>query len=193
MTSSTQTRNASKKELVNGLDVGALKTVAAEVAADPKKGATSWRVATSWKGGTRSDTSVKSCSIGGAVVKKDFTIGVDEPTELLGTNQFPNPQEYLLAALNSCMIVGYVAGCALEGVNLEELRIETSGDIDLRGFLGLDPKVKPGYDGLRYTVFIKSDGTPAQLERVHDAVCRNSPNRFNLSQPIRLDARLVAL
>lgn len=193
MTSSTQTRNASRKALVNGIDVDALKTVAGEVAADPKKGATSWRVATAWKGGTRSDTSVKSCSIGGNVVKKDFTIAVDEPTELLGTNQFPNPQEYLLAALNSCMIVGYVAGCALEGVNLEELRIETSGDIDLRGFLGLDPNIKPGYDGLRYTVYVKSDGTPAQLERVHDSVCRNSPNRFNLSQPIRMDARLVTL
>ena len=193
MTPSTQTRNVPQRGLVNGIDVGALETVAAAIAADPKKGATSWRVSTAWKGGTRSDTSVQSCSIGGSLIKKDFTIPVDEPTELLGTNQFPNPQEYLLAALNACMIVGYAAGCSLEGITLQELRIETSGDIDLRGFLGLDPKIKPGYDGLRYTVYIKSDGTPAQLERVHDAVCRNSPNRFNLSQPIRLDARLVAL
>ena len=31
---------------------------------------------------------------------------------------------------------------------LRELRIETSGEIDLRGFLGLDDSVKPGYDQL---------------------------------------------
>ena len=35
------------------------------------------------------------------------------------------------------MIVGYSAVCALQGIKLEELRIETEGDIDLRGFLGI--------------------------------------------------------
>jgi uncharacterized OsmC-like protein len=189
---STQAANPSQKTVINGIDVEALQQTAAAVAADPKKGGTSWRVATQWMGGTRSDTRVTSCSIGGAVVKKDFTISVDEPVELLGTNRFPNPQEYLLAALNSCMMVGYTAGCALAGITLRELRIETSGNIDLRGFLGLDPTVKPGYDRLQYTVFVKSDGTPAQLERIHDFVCRTSPNRFNLAQPIQLDGRLVA-
>jgi len=28
----------------------------------------------------------------------------------------------------------YVVGCPMEGIELEELRIETEGDIDLRGF-----------------------------------------------------------
>ena len=49
----------------------------------------------------------------GQRVTKDFTIRVDEPYELCGANQFANPQEYLLAALNACMIVGYSAVCAL--------------------------------------------------------------------------------
>lgn len=192
MKTSTATKSESQKSLINGIDVEALKRTAAEVAADRKKGDTSWRVSTEWKGGTRSDTRVTSYAIGGAVVKKNFTISADEPVELLGTNKFPNPQEYLLASLNACMMVGYAAGCSLAGITIEELRIETSGDIDLRGFLGLDPSVKPGYDRLQYTVYVKSDGTPAQLERIHDFVCRTSPNRFNLAQPIALDARLVA-
>jgi uncharacterized OsmC-like protein len=192
MTPSIETTVKNQKDVVNGIDVAALKRTAADIAADPAEGKTSWRVSTSWKGGTRSDTRVTSYAVGKAVVQKDFTISVDEPLELCGTNQFPNPQEYLLAALNACMMVGYTAAFALEGVTLRELRIDSGGDIDLRGFLGIDPAVKPGYDRIQYTVFVKSDATPVQLERIHDTVCRTSPNRFNLSQPIRLDARLVA-
>ena len=192
MTPGIETTVKNQKDVVNGIDIAALKRTAAEIASDPAQGKTNWRVSTWWKGGTRSDTRVTSCAVGKAVVKKDFTISIDEPVELCGTNQFPNPQEYLLAALNACMMVGYTAAFALEGITLRELRIESGGDIDLRGFLGLDPAVKPGYDRIQYTVYVKSDGTPAQLERIHDTVCRTSPNRFNLSQPIRLDARLVA-
>jgi uncharacterized OsmC-like protein len=178
-------------EPVNGIDVAALRRTASAVQADPRQGLTRWSVATTWMGGARSDTRVTAFEIGGKRVAKDFTIPADEPLELCGTNRFANPQELLLAALNACMTVGYVAACALEGITIRELRIETSGDIDLRGFLGLDASVKPGYDELAVTVYLKADATPAQLEHVHDVVCRTSPNRFNVSQPVRLRSRLV--
>jgi hypothetical protein len=79
----------------------------------------------------------------------------DEPVELLGTDTAPNPQEMLMAALNACVMVGYVAGAALRGITLETLELETSGELDLRGFLGIDANVKPGYDSVQYTVRIK--------------------------------------
>lgn len=182
---------ATTPNLINGIDVDALRAKAAAIQADPALGMTRWSVTTRWMGGTRSDTRVTGYEIGGERVQRDFTIQVDEPLELCGTNQFANPQEVLLAALNACMTVGYVAACALEGIVLKGLSIETSGDIDLRGFLGLEEAVKPGYDELVYTVRLQADATPAQLERVHDIVCRTSPNRFNVSQPIALRSRLV--
>ena len=187
----TMNPSTTTPSLVNGIDVDALRAKAAAIQAEPSQGMTRWSVTTRWMGGTRSDTRVTGFELGGGRIARDFTIRVDEPLELCGTNQFANPQEVLLAAMNACMTVGYVAACALEGIVLEELSIETKGDIDLRGFLGLDDSVKPGYDELEYTVDIRADATPAQLERVHDIVCRTSPNRFNLSQPIRLRSRLV--
>ena len=54
----------------------------------------------------------------GKKIGRHFVISIDEPLELCGTNQYPNPQEYLLAATNACMIVGYVAVAALMGVKL---------------------------------------------------------------------------
>ncbi len=176
---------------LNGIDTNLLRDAIEAIANDPTKAQTHWKVTSHWRGGTRSDTHVSHCTIGGQKIARDFTIKVDEPLQLCGTNQYANPQEHLLASLNACMIVGYSACCAHEGVELEELRIETDGDIDLRGFLGLDATVKPGYDQLRYTVHIKGKGTPDQFEKIHRTVMATSPNYFNLSSSVPLKSRLV--
>ncbi len=96
-----------------------------------------------------------------------------------------------MTALNACVMVGYVAGAAAKGITLEKLELETRGELDLRGFLGIDPNVRPGYESLQYTVRIKGDGTPEQFRQIHETVCRTSPNYFNISRPIRLDVELV--
>jgi hypothetical protein len=61
------------------------------------------------------------------------------------------------------MMVGYVAQCAVHGITLESLEIETDGEIDLRGFLGIDPTIRPGYENLSYVVRIKGSGTKEQF------------------------------
>lgn len=178
---------------LNGINMAALRATVEAITKDPSKAMTHWEVTSHWRGGTRSDSRVKRCVIGGQQIDKDFTLKVDEPFQLCGTNQYANPQEYLISALNACMIVGYSAVCAHEGIELEDLRIETEGDIDLRGFLGIDPTVKPGYDQLRYTVHIKGNATPEQFEKVHRTVMSTSPNYFNLASPVSLASRLVVM
>ena len=176
---------------VNGIDVAALTDVIRDVTADPAKGAVQFHVTTAWQGQTRSRTMVESYRLGGQDIPRRFQTVIDEPLELLGTNTAPNPQETLMAALNACMMVGYVVGAAVEGITLEKVEIETRGELDLRGFLGIDPAVRPGYESMQYTVRIKGDGTPEQFAKIHDTVRRTSPNYFNIAQPIRLDATLV--
>ena len=176
---------------VNGIDVQALQGVIGDIKADPAKGKVEFRVTSAWMGQTRSRATVESYRIGGQEVARHFEVNVDEPFELLGQNSAPNPQEMLLTALNACIMVGYVANAAVHGITLEELSIETAGELDLRGFLGIDETVPPGYESIRYTVHIKGNGTPEQFQEIHNTVCRTSPNYFNLSRPIRLDAELV--
>ena len=176
---------------INGIDTDALRGAIEAITQDPAHGMTRWQATTYWTGGARSETRVTTGVIGGQRIAKNFRIHVDEPLELCGTNQHPNPQETLFAALNACMMMGYVACCALEGIELDELRIETEGDIDLRGFLGIDPTVKPGYDQIRYTVHIKGNGTPEQFGKIHRTVMATSPNYFNLANAIPLKSRLV--
>jgi uncharacterized OsmC-like protein len=186
----TTTINTARK-IVNGLDVDALFDLIDNVKQDSANGKTRWRVTTTWQGQTRSRSQVEGFAVGGEQVPRQFSIDIDEPAELGGSNRFANPQEHLIAALNACMTVGYVAQCAVRGIKLESLLIETDGEIDLRGFLGIDPAVPQGYEQLSYTVRIKGNGTRQQFAEVHEAVMATSPNFYNMSRPVVLKPALV--
>jgi uncharacterized OsmC-like protein len=187
---SAQTKTA-EPTVVNGINVDELFTLIDSVKREPAKGKTNWRVTTTWQGQARSRAEVKSYEIGGVNVPRRFSIDIDEPHELGGSNSFANPQEHLIAALNACMTVGYVAQCAVRGITLESLAIETGGEIDLRGFLGIDPAVPPGYENLSYTVRIKGSGTKEQFAEIHEAVMATSPNFYNMSRPVALKPAMV--
>jgi uncharacterized OsmC-like protein len=181
----TQTQN------INGIDLEGLGRMVEEIKNDNTKGFVRFKVATAWKGQTRSEARVKSYVMNGVEIPRQFTIAADEPPELLGQNSAPNPQELLMAAFNACIMVGYVATAAAMGVTLENVEIETDGELNLRGFLGIDPKVKPGYDSIRCRVRLTGNGTREQYQAIHENVLKTSPNYFNVAQPIRVDAALV--
>jgi uncharacterized OsmC-like protein len=176
---------------VNDIDLVALGEVVGAIQADPAQAKASFQVTSRWQGQTRSETTVEAITLGGERIERDFTIVVDEPDELLGTNTAPNPQELLMTAVNACMMVGYVAGAALKGIELDSLEIETRGELDLRGFLGLSDAVPAGYRGIDYDVRIKGNGTPAQFAEIHETVMATSPNYFNMSRPVRMNGNLV--
>jgi uncharacterized OsmC-like protein len=184
-------RKTAEPTVVNGINVDDLFALIDGVRHDAAKAKTNWRVTTTWQGQTRSRAQVEGFGIGGQRVPRRFSIDIDEPRELGGSNRFANPQEHLLAALNACIMVGYVAQCAVRGISLESFEIKTDGEIDLRGFLGIDPTVPAGYENLRYIVRIKGSGTKEQFAEVHEVVMATSPNFYNLSRPVALKATLV--
>jgi uncharacterized OsmC-like protein len=177
--------------VVNGINVDDLFALIDNVKREPAKGKTNWHVTTTWQGQARSRAEIESYEIGEKKVPRRFSIDIDEPRELGGSNSFANPQDHLIAALNACMTVGYVAQCAVRGITVESLAIETAGEIDLRGFLGIDPAVPLGYEKLSYTVRIKGSGTREQFADVHEAVMATSPNFYNLSRPMVLKPTLI--
>jgi len=178
---------------MNGLDLEALGAVVEEIKNDSSKGFARFTVTSSWKGQTRSEARVKSYTINGQEIPRQFSIVADEPFELLGENTAPNPQELLMAAFNACIMVGYVANAAIMGVKMEKVEIETSGELDLRGFLGLDPNVKPGYDSIHYVVRLKGNGSPEQFATIHENVRKTSPNYFNIAAPVHIESEMIVL
>ena len=155
--------------------IGAVKEV-------PERGQTVWKANTSWLGGFASQAQIR-----------DFTIRMDEPPPLGGTNTAPNMVEVVLGAYGCCLTTGYVMNAGLKGIELEGVEIELEGDLDLQGFFGLSDKVSPGYSGIRARVQLKAPGaTPAEVQELHDLVKRTSPVGAILGQPVPIVTELVS-
>ena len=177
-----------QKTIVNDIDLGALQDLVADAEIHPSLG---FQVTTRWDGQFRSESRVGPIRAGnGDLIVRDHVIKADEPEEILGSNEAPNPQELLMAALNACMTVGYVAGASKRGITLSKLEIETKGTLDLRGFFALVDTVPPGYPALEYIVRIAGDGTAEQFQEIHAEVQATSPNYDNLARAIRMEAKL---
>jgi uncharacterized OsmC-like protein len=180
----------STTSIINGIDLKALDETVDAINQDSGKANVQFRVKTDWLGQTRSESTVEGYRIGGEKVARSFKIAADEPFELLGTNEAPNPQELLMSAVNACMMVGYIAQASVRGIRLESCTIETEGELDLRGFLGLDETVPNGYRHVDYTVTMKGDGTAEDYQAIHQAVMATSPNYFNMANPIQMRGTL---
>ena len=176
----------------NGIDVAALQQFAQGVAEsnDASKRSARFNVKTKWEGQTRSVATVNRYSIQGVEYPRHFEIAADEPTEFFGQNTAPNPQELLMAALNACLSVGYAVNAAAMGITIHSLEIETDGELDLRGALGLDENVNPGYDEVTYVVRLNTDAPREKVEELHKVVSKTSANLANFSKAIRMVSKL---
>lgn len=176
----TETTHAAKASFDQPTLVGLINHIKNK----PEAGQTVWKASTQWLGGFRSQAQIR-----------DFTIGMDEPTALGGSNTAPNMVEVVLGAYGCCLTTGYAANAALQGIQLEDIQIELEGDLDLNGFFGLiDPnQCWPGYSNVRAKVTLKAPtATPEQLQALHDAVVKTSPVGSILCRPINVVTELAS-
>jgi uncharacterized OsmC-like protein len=90
----------------------------------------------------------------------DFTI--DEPASLGGTDIGANPVEHLLASLGACQVITYQLWAAKLGVSVDTIEVDVTGELDVHGFFGLDPDVRPGFTSIEVSVRL---GGPESVER----------------------------
>lgn len=106
---------------------------------------------------------------------RQHRITVDEPTALGGTDEGPNPVELVLAALTTCQAITYRVWAMKLGIALESVNVEADGDIDLRGFFGVDDTVRPGYSAVRLRVKLDGPESPERYQELADAVDGHCP------------------
>src|ERR1700677_4671059 len=94
---------------------------------------------------------------------RQFSVTVDEPPSLGGTDAGPNPVELVLAALATCQEITYRAYATALGVPLDSVSVKLDGVLDLRGFFAVDERVRPGFTGVRGTVTLKSSAGKQDL------------------------------
>ena len=177
----------------NGVDVERLVQTIEAIGQDPGIARFTFRAGTSWDGGSTSRAEVASFVHAGQEVPHARThqlIGC-EPDVLLGRDRGPNAVELVLAALGFCYTVGVVYNAAARGYELEEVRYELEGDLDLRNFVGIGDGPRPGFTAIRVKGAIKArNASREELEELCRYVQDTSPVLDIIANPVPVTTTL---
>jgi uncharacterized OsmC-like protein len=162
---------------VNGVNVEQLFQTIDAIKVTPKIAKFKFSAKNQWQGGGHNRTTINEFE--GACQrharKEPFVLDNDEPPVLLGKDIGANPVEQVLHALAGCLTSSLVYHAAARGIKLDEVESTYEGDLDLHGFLGLDPKVRNGYEQLRVTFKVKGDAPPEKLQELVELAQKRSP------------------
>jgi uncharacterized OsmC-like protein len=61
------------------------------------------------------------------------------------------------------------------GIQIHAVESSFEGDLDLRGFLNLDPQIRKGYEGIRVNFKISADVSDGQLQEIVQLGTGHSP------------------
>jgi uncharacterized OsmC-like protein len=181
-------------QTINGVDVNRLVSTIDAIKENPDLARFQFRSETRWDGGARSTTTIDSFHGAGSEHRhaRKHSVPGDEPDVLLGDDSAPNAVETVLAALASCLTVGYAYNAAARGIEIEELRFELEGEIDLHPFLGLSDDPRPGYKSIHVRYWVKSPASRDQLVELCDYVQRTSPVLDVIANRVPVTVDLVA-
>lgn len=119
---------------------------------------------------------------------RNFEMIIDEPKNLKGTDEGPNPVEYVLGALAGCLnVVGHLVAREM-GFQLRGITFELEGDLDPAKFMGKDTTNRAGYEQIRVKVKPDCDAPQEQLEtwlHIIETRCPVSDNISN-STPVQI-------
>ncbi|GAA5063212.1 OsmC family protein [Nocardia callitridis] len=118
---------------------------------------------------------VPEAAVGSAITTGKHTVRVDEPATLGGEGTAPNPVEVYLAALISCQVVTYRFWAQRLGITVDDLAVDAEGDLDVRGFFGLDDTVRAGFQAVRVTVRVSGPETDERYQELQEAVDAHCP------------------
>ena len=134
---------------------------------------------------------VKSENQGGfesKIFARDHTLTADQPFGFRGTNLGFKPSELLLAALAACQEVTWRLYAESLGIDIKNISIELRGTQDLRGFMGLDETIPPGFMEVEGEVRIDSSASATELEELQKLVDNHCPVLDDLTRnlPVKL-------
>jgi len=121
---------------------------------------------------------------------RNFSLQIDEPEQLGGTDEGPNPVELVLAAFGTCQEIIYSAYAAVLNIPLNSINVDVRGTLNLKGFFGLDEKVPAGFEEISYTTSIDSPASSEQLEQLSNIVEKHCPVLDILTRKIPVNGKV---
>lgn len=178
------TKIAPRNRTLNGVDVNALEQTIDAIKGNPEIAKFNFRLSNRWLDGDRNRSTIKEFT--GALEEQRtgvqaFVVDNGEHGVLLGHDEAPNPVEWLLHALVGCMTTTTAYHAAAQGIAIQGIESRLEGDLDLRGFLGLETNVRKGYSAIRVNMRIKTAASAEAMKSivamspVLDVVSRSVP------------------
>ena len=178
------------KEMTNGVDVGQVMDLISAIESDSEYAKFQFRATNQWVDGGQTRSRIKDFYAGNAedtTRKQAFVLDSDEPVIAAGQDSAPNAMEYVLHALAACMTASLIYHAAVRGIDIEAVESSYTGDMDVRGLLGLADNVRKGFSRVTVTMRVRSTASVDELTElalfspVHDIISNSLPVEFRLS------------
>jgi uncharacterized OsmC-like protein len=156
----------------NGVDTERMFATLDLIKEQPELASFQFRASNRWIDGAHNRSTIKGFYAAGHEDDsrgEAFELDAGEPAILLGSDTGPNPAEYLLHALAACLTTSIVYVAAARKVELTSVESTLTGDMDLRGALGLDDEPRNGFE--RIGVSFRVTGN-APADKLRDVVER---------------------
>lgn len=118
---------------------------------------------------------------------REFDLVVDEPEEMGGANEGPNPLEYLLAGQAGCLNVTASQVASDMGIEVEELEIEITGAFDLAAFQTEQPDERTAVQNIEVTLEAAVDADDETLQEWGERVEARCPVSDNIKNQTGVD------
>jgi uncharacterized OsmC-like protein len=161
----------------NGVDTHQLFSTLDLIRQQPDLARFQFRATNRWLGGTHNRSTIKDfyAAGGGDTTRREaFQIDAGEPAILLGNDTGANPAEYLLHALAACLTTSIVCVAAARKVQLASVESTLTGDMDVRGALGVDDEPRNGFDHIGAAFRVTGDAPAAKLREIVDRATNRS-------------------
>lgn len=164
----------------SGVNSQVLSTAIESIKNRPEMAKVTFQMQTHWQSGDgfKITSTGKNFQMGGQNVERreGFTLVSDYPDEMGGMSKGPAVCEMCMASIASCISQTIVAYATMMGVQLDSIRIETEGDVDIRGLTGISDKVRPGAQEFRLNIHMDSKtASKEQLEKLYELGKKFSP------------------
>jgi uncharacterized OsmC-like protein len=122
-----------------------------------------------------------------------FTVIVDEPEELGGTDEAPNPVEYVLIGFGGCLnVMAHLIAQEL-GFTIRRLEIELKGTLNPDRLFGRSKAERAGYKHIEAQLKIDADADKTLLQEWLTRINDRCPVNDNLSNPTSVMISVTSL
>jgi uncharacterized OsmC-like protein len=161
----------------NGVNTEVMFATLDLIKAQPELARFQFRASNRWIDGAHNRSTIKGFyAAGGEDTSRGeaFEIDAGEPAILLGTDTGANPAEYLLHALAACLTTSIVYVAAARKVKLTSVESTLTGDMDVRGALGVSGEVRNGFERIGVSFRVSGEAPEEKLREVVERATQRS-------------------